>query len=63
MDGTCRHCDKRHLFRMAGEHRVYTGREAHLTVDMLELDPEAVVRYRREFPAWMDSDGPGEKIP
>jgi hypothetical protein len=48
---------------MAGEHRVYTGREAHLTVDMLELDPEAVVRYRREFPAWMDSDGPGEKIP
>jgi predicted amidohydrolase len=48
----CRHCDKRHLFRMAGEHRVYTGREAHLTVDLKGWRIRPFICCDLRFPVW-----------
>ena len=45
-------CDKRHLFRMAGEDKVYTGGNALLTVSLKGWNIRPFVCYDLRFPAW-----------
>ena len=45
-------CDKRHLFRMLGEDKVYTGGQALLTVTVRGWKIRPFVCYDLRFPAW-----------
>jgi omega-amidase len=45
-------CDKRHLFRMAGEDKVYTGGSSLLTVSLKGWKIRPFVCYDLRFPAW-----------
>ena len=45
-------CDKRHLFRMLGEDKVYTGGQALLTVTVKGWHVRPFVCYDLRFPAW-----------
>lgn len=51
-DGSLRHCDKRHLFRMAGEERVYRAGNAHLTVELNGWKLRPFICYDLRFPVW-----------
>lgn len=44
--------DKRHLFRMAGEHRVYTAGNRTITVDLKGWRLRPFVCYDLRFPGW-----------
>jgi omega-amidase len=45
-------CDKRHLFRMLGEDKVYTGGQTLLTVTVRGWKIRPFVCYDLRFPAW-----------
>jgi predicted amidohydrolase len=51
-EGELHHYDKRHLFRMAGEEKVYRAGEKHLTVDLRGWKIRPFVCYDLRFPIW-----------
>jgi predicted amidohydrolase len=51
-DGQRHHYDKRHLFRMAGEHEVYTPGSQHLQVGWRGWQLAPLVCYDLRFPVW-----------
>lgn len=60
-DGKLEFADKRHLFRMAGEHEVYRGGEQKLIVEFRGWKICPLVCYDLRFPVWarnrFDSEG------
>lgn len=52
-DGTLRHYDKRHLFRMADEHRHYAAGGPALTVELAGWRIRPFVCYDLRFPVWL----------
>jgi omega-amidase len=52
-DGTVHHYDKRHLFRMAGEHEHYAPGSAPLTVECNGWRIRPFVCYDLRFPVWL----------
>ena len=57
-DGRTLTYDKRHLFRMAGEHEVYAGGREHLTVTVNGWRIRPFVCYDLRFPGWTRNLGP-----
>ncbi len=51
-DGSHRHYDKRHLFRMAGEHQHYTAGTERLIVELNGWRICPLVCYDLRFPVW-----------
>ena len=51
-DGTLGTYDKKHLFRMIGEHKVFTAGEKHLTVDVKGWKFRPFICYDMRFPIW-----------
>ena len=51
-DGSHSHYDKRHLFRMAGEHEVYTAGTAPLVEEWRGWRIRPLVCYDLRFPVW-----------
>jgi omega-amidase len=51
-DGSLHFYDKRHLFRMAGEHAVYTGGTVNSTVALNGWNVRPFICYDLRFPAW-----------
>jgi omega-amidase len=56
-DGSLRLYDKRHLFRMAGEHTVYTGGSATMTAELNGWSVRPFICYDLRFPAWTRNKG------
>jgi omega-amidase len=52
-DGNVAHYDKRHLFRMAGEHQRYAGGEQRLIVELKGWRVCPMVCYDLRFPVWI----------
>jgi predicted amidohydrolase len=52
-DGTLAHYDKRHLFRMAGEHQRYADGKARLIVELNGWRICPQVCYDLRFPVWL----------
>ncbi|MHB8570582.1 MAG: amidohydrolase [Metallibacterium sp.] len=52
-DGQCLHYDKRHLFRMAGEHERYAGGAERLIVEIKGWRVLPQVCYDLRFPVWL----------
>ncbi|GEO02573.1 nitrilase family protein [Adhaeribacter aerolatus] len=57
-DGSFTNYDKRHLFRMAGEHQVYTAGTARLIVTLNGWRICPLVCYDLRFPVWSRNIGP-----
>lgn len=55
-DGTVVHYDKRHLFRMAGEHEHYQAGSQRLLVEFAGWRICPVVCYDLRFPVWLRND-------
>jgi predicted amidohydrolase len=51
-DGSLQIYDKRHLFRMAGEEKVYTAGENTLVVRLKEWNVRPFICYDLRFPVW-----------
>ncbi|MEZ5565106.1 MAG: amidohydrolase [Gammaproteobacteria bacterium] len=51
-DGQCQYYDKRHLFRMAGEHHHYTAGQQRLIVELNGWRICPMVCYDLRFPVW-----------
>ncbi len=51
-DGSCDHYDKRHLFRMAGEHEHFTAGTRRLVVDVGGWRICPLICYDLRFPVW-----------
>jgi len=51
-DGSVRHYDKRHLFRMLGEHQRYAGGSSRLLVEWRGWRILPLVCYDLRFPVW-----------
>lgn len=51
-DGVLRHYDKRHLFRMGGEHEHYSAGDAPLLLEWRGLRVCPLVCYDLRFPVW-----------
>ncbi len=51
-DGTLAHYDKRHLFRMAGEHRHYSAGERRALFEVKGWRVRPLVCYDLRFPVW-----------
>ncbi len=51
-DGQILMYDKKHLFRMAGEHKVYTPGNSHLTVEVNGWKLRTFICYDLRFPIW-----------
>lgn len=51
-DGTIEHYDKRHLFRMAGEHAHYAAGDRRLVVDIKGWRVCPLICYDLRFPVW-----------
>ena len=51
-DGQCVTYDKKHLFRMSGEHEVYAAGQALLTVDVNGWRVRPFICYDLRFPLW-----------
>ena len=49
--------DKRHLFRMAGEEKIYSAGSSHLTVSLKGWRIRPFVCYDLRFPAWTRNNG------
>lgn len=49
--------DKKHLFRMAGEHKVYSPGNRHLTVDVNGWKLRTFICYDLRFPIWCRNIG------
>jgi predicted amidohydrolase len=51
-DGTLFHYDKRHLFRMTGEEKIYSGGEKNITVELKGWRIRPFICYDLRFPCW-----------
>ncbi len=51
-DGQCFIYDKKHLFRMSGEHKVYAAGQALLTVEVNGWQVRPFICYDLRFPLW-----------
>lgn len=51
-DGSCAHYDKRHLFRMAGEHEHYAAGEERVLLQIKGWHVRPLVCYDLRFPVW-----------
>ena len=51
-DGSLAHYDKRHLFRMAGEHQHFTAGEQQLQVELKGWRIRPLICYDLRFPVW-----------
>ena len=51
-DGSYQHYDKRHLFRMAGEHQYFTAGAEQLTVTLKGWRIRPLICYDLRFPVW-----------
>lgn len=51
-DGSCTHYDKRHLFRMAGEHEHYSAGEERVLLSLKGWNIRPLVCYDLRFPVW-----------
>lgn len=51
-DGSLAHYDKRHLFRMAGEHHHFTAGEQQLQVELKGWRIRPLICYDLRFPVW-----------
>ncbi|KUG22252.1 omega amidase [hydrocarbon metagenome] len=51
-DGEILTYDKKHLFRMAGEHKVYSPGKSHLTVEVNGWNLRTFICYDLRFPIW-----------
>lgn len=51
-DGQCRHYDKRHLFRMAGEHEHFSPGKDRLIIELKGWRVCPLVCYDLRFPVW-----------
>jgi omega-amidase len=58
-EGPLRHYDKRHLFRMGGEHRVYQPGGRLLSVQLKGWRVRPLICYDLRFPIWCRNLGPG----
>ncbi len=58
-DGSVLTYDKRHLFRMSGEHHVYQEGNALCTVDVGGWKARPFICYDLRFPAWTRNTGNG----
>jgi predicted amidohydrolase len=56
-DGSCDHYDKRHLFRMAGEHEHFTAGSRRLVVDIGGWRVCPLICYDLRFPVWSRNRG------
>jgi omega-amidase len=56
-DGTLEHYDKRHLFRMAGEHEHYAAGGARLTMELKGWRVCPLICYDLRFPVWSRGRG------
>jgi omega-amidase len=56
-DGSLAHYDKRHLFRMAGEHNHYAAGGSRLTVEVKGWRVCPLICYDLRFPVWSRSRG------
>jgi omega-amidase len=56
-DGSLEHYDKRHLFRMAGEHAHYAAGSSRLTVELKGWRVCPLICYDLRFPVWSRSRG------
>jgi len=52
-DGGLLTYDKKHLFRMAGEHKVYSPGNSHLTVEVNGWKLRSFICYDLRFPIWV----------
>jgi predicted amidohydrolase len=55
-DGTLAHYDKRHLFRMAGEHKHFSAGEEQVLLELKGWQVRPLICYDLRFPVW--SRGP-----
>lgn len=60
--GTVITCDKRHLFRMAGEDRVYAPGAEAITVECAGWRIRPFICYDLRFPVWMRNAGNGYDV-
>jgi len=51
-DGTLLYYDKRHLFRMTGENKVYSGGDSNITVELKGWRIRPFICYDLRFPVW-----------
>jgi len=51
-DGSCAHYDKRHLFRMAGEHEHYAAGSERVLLEVKGWQVRPLVCYDLRFPVW-----------
>ncbi|MFP6848920.1 MAG: amidohydrolase [Pseudomonas sp.] len=51
-DGSLVHYDKRHLFRMAGEHKHYRAGEQQVVLDVKGWQVRPLICYDLRFPVW-----------
>jgi omega-amidase len=51
-DGAIMTYDKKHLFRMAGEHKVFSAGSSHLTVEVNGWKLRTFICYDLRFPIW-----------
>ena len=56
-DGKISTYDKKHLFRMAGEHKVFSAGDSHLTVDVNSWKLRPFICYDLRFPVWCRNIG------
>ena len=56
-DGSAIYYDKRHLFRMAGEHRHYSAGDKRVVVELNGWRINPMVCYDLRFPVWMRNRG------
>ncbi|WP_437883568.1 amidohydrolase [Pseudomonas sp. LRF_L74] len=57
-DGSLAHYDKRHLFRMAGEHKHYTAGDEQVVLEVAGWKVRTLICYDLRFPVWSrDAEG------
>ncbi len=56
-NGSIRHYDKRHLFRMAGEDRIYSAGSSLLTTSLDDWKIRPLICYDLRFPVWSRNTG------
>jgi omega-amidase len=56
-DGTYAQYDKRHLFRMAGEHKYYSAGDEQVVVELKGWKVRPLICYDLRFPVWSRSAG------
>lgn len=55
-DGSVRHYDKRHLFTLAGEEKIYTAGQERLFIDYRGWKIMPLICYDLRFPVWSRND-------